>query len=160
MTTYTRSITVRAPLEEVWDFHTDVAMLERVSPAVLGLEVQRVTGPTVTSDETFEVGTRIEFSVRPFGVGLARRWTTVIDDLLVSEDVRAFRDVMVEGPLPRWEHAHRFIATPTGTTIIDLVAFELPGDRVGRLAARLGWLWLAPLFRARQRRVKAILEGK
>lgn len=160
MPTYTRSITVRAPLEEVWAFHTDVAMLERASPAVLGLEVQRVTGPTVAADETLEVGTRIEVTVRPFGVGLAQRWTTVVDDLLVSEDIRAFRDVMVEGPLPRWEHTHRFIATPTGTTIVDHVAFEFPGGHAGRLAARLGWLGLAPLFRARQRRTKAILEGK
>lgn len=159
MAVYTHDSRVRAPLSEVWAFHSRAEGLEALTPSFLHLRVEESRGPDGESDpEVFEEGTEISTSVQPFGVGPRQRWTSRIVEREAGEEVAYFVDRMVEGPFVRWEHAHRFVAEGEETRIHDRVDWVLPGGIAGRVAAHLGVLGLEPTFRYRHRRARALLE--
>jgi ligand-binding SRPBCC domain-containing protein len=161
MATYRRESRIDAPFEEVWAFHATVEGLEALTPGFMNLDVERVTGPDgerLDVTDVLEVGSRIELSVRPFGVGPRRRMVSVIDARERDDDSGSFRDVMESGPFPRWEHTHRFVGDGEGTWLVDRVEYALPGGPLGELGAPLGRVGLEPMFRGRHRTTKRLLE--
>lgn len=159
MATYSRETRVNVPLDDVWAFHLDCG-LEAVSPSWLHLEVESVTGPDGASDpDVLEVGARIQASMRPFGVGPRQRWISEVRDRGKTRDEAYFVDEMLDGPFPEWRHTHRFIADGEDTIVADRVRYRLPGWKLGELVSPLGGLGLAPIFRARHRRTRELLEG-
>jgi ligand-binding SRPBCC domain-containing protein len=159
MATYQRETRVEAPLEEVWEFHSTIAGLEKLTPAFMHLTVHEVVGPDGQSDpEILDAGSRIEMSLRPFGVGPRRRWTSVITERAEWDGAAMFHDVMEEGPFPTWEHTHRFFADGEATIVSDRVEYELPGGPLGRAVTPLGWVGFEPMFRGRHRKTKQLLE--
>jgi ligand-binding SRPBCC domain-containing protein len=159
MATYTRETRVRAPLEDVWAFHSTLDGLEALTPDFMHLEVRSVTGPDgeLNPDELL-AGTSVDLSMQPFGVGPRRTWTTRITDREADENAARFRDVMEDGPFPRWVHTHRFGADGNATVVSDHVEYELPGGTVGRAVSPFGWLGFEPMFLARHRKTKELLE--
>jgi ligand-binding SRPBCC domain-containing protein len=159
MATYTRETRVRAPLEDVWAFHSTLDGLEALTPAFMHLEVRSVTGPDgEPNPDELLAGTSVDLAIRPFGVGPRRTWTTRITDREADENAALFRDVMEDGPFPRWIHTHRFVADGDATVVSDHVAYELPGGVVGRALSPLGRLGFGPMFRARHRKTRELLE--
>lgn len=158
MAVYERSCRVAASLEDVWAFHSKPAGLVAVSPAWLGLRVERVAdrrGETGI-DELVE-GAEIRLSLRPFGVGPRTTWTSRIVAREYEAERAFFRDRVVEGPVPTWVHEHRFVAVEGGTRIVDRVEYELPIDPAGSVS----WVArpvLAAVFAHRHRRTRAELE--
>lgn len=158
MPVYRRRTHVDASLEEVWNFHSRVGGLEALTPSWMGLGVEDVRGPDGERDPDVLVeGTRLRMSVRPFGVAPRQRWTSRIVHRERGDDEAVFRDEMEGGPFRRWIHTHRFVADPTGTTIEDVVEYELPLGELGRLAAPLAKVGLEPMFRYRHRRSRELL---
>jgi ligand-binding SRPBCC domain-containing protein len=158
MTVYQRRTRVAAPLDRVWEFHSQVSGLEALTPAWLNLRVEAVTGPDGDPDpEVLHEGSRIEASVRPFGVGPRQRWTSVITERERDPGVASFRDVMEGGPFRRWEHTHRFFADGSETVVDDRVRYALPFGPVGEALAPLARLGLEPMFRYRHRRTRELL---
>lgn len=161
MATYERSTRVDAPLSEVWELHVSVGGLPAVSPDWFDLRVEDVRQPEGDHDpEILVEGTVIVSSVRPFGVGPRRRWTSEIVELQRDEDRATFRDVMTEGPFPTWEHTHRFVAEDGATQIHDRVKYQLPGGPIGRLLGPFAFVGLEPTFRYRHRRTRELLESR
>ena len=159
MATYQRRTRVRAPLESVWRFHSTADGLEALTPGFLNLEIERVTGPDGDPDPAvLEAGSTVEASIRPFGVGPRQAWTSRIVERTEEEGSAMFRDVMEEGPFPRWEHTHRFFDDAGETVVEDRVRYELPGGVAGRAASPLGLVGLEPMFRHRHRRTRELLE--
>lgn len=159
MPTYHRETWVDAPLEDVWDFHVRVEGLEALTPAFLNLRVESVTGPDGESDpEELTVGTRVETSVRPFDVLPRQSWVSEITERERDEDRARFRDVMVEGPLPHWEHTHSFYAEDGETLVSDRVAYRLPFGGLGEQVAQFAGIGFEPLFGYRHRRTRELLE--
>lgn len=159
MAVYTHASHVAAPLAEVWTFHIHTEGVTAVTPDWMGMRVERAVGPGgQTGVEVLEAGSEITLSLRPFGVGPRRRWTSRIAECERSGDRAVLVDRMIEGPFPRWEHTHRFVAEGDGTLVHDQVDWRLPCGSVGGLAAHLGVVGLAPLFRYRHRRTRALLE--
>lgn len=160
MATYELETRVSAPLEDVWAFHSTVDGLRTVTPDFMNLEVHDVTGPDgeTDPDELLE-GTQLRMSIRPFGAGPRQRWTSVILERTEDDGAAMFRDRMVEGPFPSWEHTHQFFADGDGTRIVDRVEYRLPGGPLGRLVSPLGVVGMEPMFRARHRRTRAHFEG-
>ncbi|MFC6717693.1 SRPBCC family protein [Natrialbaceae archaeon GCM10025810] len=158
MPTYQRQTTVVAPLEDVFDFHSHVSGLVAVTPAWLGMRVESVVGPDGGPDpDVLEAGSEVTLSVRPFGVGPRQRWTAAIVDRELEDGAAYLRDEMVRGPFERWEHTHSFVADGDATVVRDRLEYDLPtplGDIVGPIA-RVG---LEPMFRARHRTTRALLE--
>ena len=159
MATYTRETRVRAPLDEVWRFHSTVDGLEALTPGFMNLEVRSVTAPDGEPDpEVLEAGSRIELSMRLFRVGPRQEWTSVITERTESEGAAMFHDVMEGGPFPTWEHTHRFFDADGATIVSDRVEYQLPGGAVGRAVSPLGWVGFELMFRGRHGKTKELLE--
>ena len=110
------------PRDEVFQFFSDAANLEALTPPWLHFEVLT---PTVI----LRPGARIDYRLRLYGIPL--RWQSEISrweppDLFVDEQRR--------GPYRRWVHTHTFTEERGGTRVSDAVEFEVP---FGWLA---GWL--------------------
>lgn len=159
MVTYRRETWIDAPFETVWAFHSTTEGLEALTPEFMRLEIDRVTGPDGDPDPgELEAGSRIEMSMRPFGVGPRQQIVSVITDRTREDGAGSFRDVMESGPFPEWEHTHQFFADGDRTRLVDRVEYRLPGGPLGRVASPLGRLGLAPMFRGRHRTTKRLLE--
>jgi ligand-binding SRPBCC domain-containing protein len=159
MPVYQRRTRVAAPLDAVWAFHSQVSGLEALTPGWMNLRIEGVEGPDGDSDPAvLETGSRIDASVRPFGVGPRQRWTSLITAREEGEGRASFTDEMVDGPFREWEHTHRFFRDGDETVVDDRVTYALPlgavGDAVGPLA-RVGF---EPMFRYRHRRTRDLLE--
>lgn len=160
MATYERSVRVAAPLEAVWDFHSRVDGLFSVTPGWLDVRVESLRGPDGEADpEILEAGAEIRLSVAPFGAGPRVGWTSHVTERERGEGRAHFTDEMIQGPFTEWEHTHSFVAADGGTTVRDRVRYALPPGRLGRRLSPLAVLGLAPTFRYRHRRTKALLEG-
>ena len=159
MASYTRETRVRAPLVDVWAFHSTLDGLEALTPDFMHLEIRSVTGPGGDPDpDELAAGTRVELAMEPFGVGPRQEWTTVITDRSRGDGAARFHDVMEDGPFPTWEHTHRFVADGESTIVADRVEYVLPGGSIGRAVSPLGWFGFEPMFRARHRKTKELLE--
>lgn len=159
MATYRRETRVDAPFEEVWAFHSTTDGLEALTPGFMNLEIESVTGPDGEADpEELVAGSRIELSVRPFGVGPRRRMVSVITERERDDGAGMFQDVMEAGPFPEWEHTHSFFADGDATVLADRVEYRLPGGALGRAVSPLGGLGFGPMFRERHRTTKELLE--
>lgn len=172
MPTYHRETWVDAPLSDVWEFHSTVDGLVRLTPAFLDLEVGSVTGPDGEPDpEVLDAGTRIELSARPVDALPRQSWTSVVVDREAGDDRAFFRDRMDDGPFPHWVHEHRFYGedvasgarsdggtTSEATLVSDRVEFRLPGGPLGERLAEFADFGFEPMFRYRHRRTKELLE--
>jgi len=157
--TFERSIHVDAPFEEVWDFHSRVRGLVELTPDWFNLRVEAVRGPGGDPDpDILEAGSTVHASVQPLGIGPRQRWISEIVAREAGEEYGMFRDVMHDGPFPRWEHTHRFVGHHGETEIHDRVEYGLPGGPVGRLLGPLGPVGLEPMFRLRHARTKELFE--
>ncbi|WP_144902678.1 SRPBCC family protein [Halobellus captivus] len=159
MATYSRLTRVAAPLDVVWDFHSQISGLEALTPGWLNLRVESVTGPDGDSDPAvLETGSAIQLSMQPFGVGPRQRWTSVIVEREEADGRAMFRDEMRGGPFAEWIHTHRFVADGEETIIEDVVEYELPGGDVGGAVSPLAVVGFEPMFRGRHRKTKELLE--
>jgi len=157
MATFERELRVRAPLADVWAFHSTTDGLRSLTPDWLNLRIERIERPTDEPEaHVLTAGTRIHASVRPFGVGPRQTWVSHITEREESEEKAYFVDVMEGGPFSEWEHTHLFYADGDETLIRDHVEYRGPVGGVGDGLAELG---LAPMFWYRHRRTSAILDG-
>jgi ligand-binding SRPBCC domain-containing protein len=160
MATYRRQTRVRAPLADVWAFHSRIEGLEALTPGWMGLSVEAVRGPDGTPDPgVLETGAEIEMALRPLGVGPPQRWTARIVARERDAGSAWFRDEMVDGPFDRWVHTHRFFADGDETVVDDRVEYALPGGAVGRAVDPLAVVGFEPMFRYRHRTTRRLLEG-
>lgn len=159
METYERAVRVEAPLERVWEFHIQVAGLEDLTPDWMGLRVEDVRHPEGDREpDVLHEGSSVRVSAALGGVGPRQRWTSEIVATAFGEGSAYFRDEMRDGPFPTWVHTHLFYRDGDGTLVRDRIRYELPGGGLGRRLGPLGAVGLAPLFRYRHRRTKALLE--
>ncbi|APW99476.1 cyclase [Halobiforma lacisalsi AJ5] len=161
MPTYERRTTVRAPLEEVWEFHSRIDGLEAVTADWMNLRVEGLLGPDGEPDpDVLEVGTEISLSMQPFDVGPRQHWTSLITERERGDGSAYFRDEMVHSPFAfeRWEHTHAFYADGDRTVLRDRVEYELPLGALGEAASPLSGVGFEAMFRDRHRRTKAHLE--
>lgn len=159
MPTYSRRTRVAAPLEAVWGFHSRAEGLESLTPDFMNLRIEGIRGPGGERDpEVLAEGTELHMSIRPFGVGPRRRWTSVITDRVEEPGHAWFRDEMREGPFPRWVHTHQFFGDGDETVVADRVEYELPLGPLGKAVGPLGVVGFEPMFRARHRQTRKELE--
>ena len=159
MPTFERETHVRAPFEEVWEFHSTLDGLEALTPRFMNLRVESARGPDGEPDpEVLEKGAEADLSMRPFGVGPRQGWTTDIIERRRENRAGLFRDEMRDGPFRRWVHTHSFYADNGSTRIRDRVEYELPFGDLGRLAGPFAVVGFEPMFRYRHRETKRRLE--
>lgn len=128
MTTYLiqREQWVSAPLEKVFEFFSDAANLETLTPPWLKF---RIVTPTPIAMHT---GARIEYRIDWRVVPI--RWQTEIVDW---SPPHRFVDVQLRGPYKLWHHTHTFAAVDGGTLMGDIVRYGLPLGPIGSLTHKL-----------------------
>lgn len=160
MATYQRETRVRAPLEDVWEFHSSISGLEALTPDWLNLRVESVVGPDGDRDPpVLAAGTDVSLSIRPFGVGPRQRWRSVITARERSDGSAYFRDEMIDGPFETWVHTHSFHADGNETILRDRVEYALPLGIVGDAVTPFSRIGFEPMFRTRHGRTKERLES-
>ncbi len=109
-----------ASAEEVFRFHAEPGALERLTPPWEGAQVVERTGGLD------QPGSRVTLRV---SIGpITQDW---VAEHRECQPGRMFRDVMIEGPFPHWEHTHTFVPeSEKSSWLEDRVDFEFP----------LGWL--------------------
>lgn len=159
MVRYERTTRVRAPIEEVWRFHSHIDGLEELTPGWMRLRVEGMIGPDGKPDpEVLEEGSEVTLSIRPFGIGPRQYWTSLITERERRDGTAYFRDEMVDGPLDRWVHTHAFYADGDETVVRDSVEFELPLAGLGDALEPFSRVGFEPMFRHRHRTTRRMLE--
>jgi ligand-binding SRPBCC domain-containing protein len=140
-----------ASAQEVYRFHAERDALERLLPPG---QKARVIGRTGGIEAA---GSRVTLrvSVGPFSQDWVSEHTACVPG-------KMFRDVMVSGPFPRWEHTHEFQSeSPESSWLEDRVEYEFPFGWLGRL---LGGAYtrrrLQRLFEWRHRATAEILAER
>jgi ligand-binding SRPBCC domain-containing protein len=156
MKTFERDLRVRAPLADVWAFHSTIDGLRSLTPDWLGLRVEEIERPEDEPEtHVLTEGTRIHASVQPFGVGPRQSWVSRITDREEGDGTAYFVDAMEDGPFPAWEHTHLFYGDGDETVVRDRVRYRAPAGPVGD---ELAGLFLEPVFWYRHRRTRDLLD--
>jgi ligand-binding SRPBCC domain-containing protein len=141
-----RETVVPVPLDETFEFFTDAANLERLTPPWLTFRIQ--TPMPLVMREGLEIDYRIVLR------GLPIPWRTRID---VWEPGVRFVDRQVIGPYRWWRHEHQFAAVPGGTRVVDDVEFV---PRVRWVSGRFVQRDVERIFAYRQERLPHLLAGR
>jgi ligand-binding SRPBCC domain-containing protein len=136
------------PRPQVFEFFSDAANLERITPPRLRFRI--LTPLPIEMGE----GTLIDYRLSMRGVPF--RWRTRID---VWQPSLRFVDRQLRGPYALWEHEHTFSEVDGGTRVSDRVRWALPLGPVGDLARGFVRWELDAIFRYREAATRECLSG-
>jgi ligand-binding SRPBCC domain-containing protein len=112
-------------LEKAWDFFSNPANLQAITPANMGFKVI-----SKHHGDTMYAGQIIEYTVKPM-LGIPLYWMTEITQV---KDKQYFIDEQRFGPYSLWHHQHHFKAIEGGVEMTDIVHYKNPLGFMGRLA--------------------------
>ena len=130
MATYSFQTIQRIPisLEQAWDFFSNPANLQRITPDGMGFEII-----SQFHGNRMYPGQLIEYKVKPL-LGVPLYWMTEITHV---QDRLYFIDEQRFGPYALWHHQHHFKAIEGGVEMIDIVHYRIPLGMLGDIANRL-----------------------
>ncbi len=138
-----RSVRVRRPIDEVFEFFSRPENLERITAPFLRFEILSELPVTM------KVGAKIDYRLRIRGVPL--RWRS---EITTWDPPRCFVDEQLRGPYRLWIHEHGFEASSEGTIVSDHVRYRpIGGWVVDRLFVRRD---VSRIFEYRERRLMEI----
>ena len=137
---FTCDIWLPRPRDEVFQFFSDAANLEALTPPWLNFEILT---PTIV----LRRGVLIDYRLRLYGIPL--RWQS---EITRWEPPDRFVDEQRRGPYRRWVHTHTFVDDRGGTRVLDTVDFEVP---FGWL---VGWFVMRDVRRIFAFRTQALIE--
>lgn len=128
MYTFKRKQIIKANINEIWDFASNPANLQKITPQYMGFEI-------ITKDlpEKMYEGMIITYKVSPL-LGIKMNWTTEITHV---KEHKYFIDVQQEGPYRFWHHEHHFAETKNGILMTDILTYKPPFGVFGRIANKL-----------------------
>ena len=132
------------PLNEVFEFFSDVKNLEELTPPLLNFKVKG------KSTENIQEGTKIYYKLKIRGIPAS--WTSLITNW---QPMSQFADVQIKGPYAKWYHRHLFSALAGGVLLEDKVVYRLPFPRYG--GNLLNWFIrkdIKTIFNYRRNRIK------
>ncbi|NQV42699.1 MAG: SRPBCC family protein [Candidatus Marinimicrobia bacterium] len=122
---FKRAQLVPASLDEVWDFISSPANLQKITPPSMGFEI--------TSDELPEKmyqGMIIRYRVSPI-LGIPTTWVTEITQI---QQGKFFIDEQRVGPYSMWHHEHHLEAQAGGIFMRDIISYQPPFGILGAMA--------------------------
>jgi ligand-binding SRPBCC domain-containing protein len=110
-------------IEHAWDFFSRPENLNEITPPDLSFKIKS------TLLEKVYAGQMIIYKVSPFK-NIAFDWLTEITQV---NEPHFFIDEQRFGPYALWHHEHHFKEVAEGIEMIDIVSYELPFGRLGKL---------------------------
>ena len=123
MRRYQTEMWVDAPIDKVFEFFSNPANLEQITPPWLKFKMVQPEHLSIGP------GTIIDYRLRLHGIPIT--WQSEITEW---NPPNHFIDVQTKGPYRHWAHTHEFNEAGTGTFIRDSVDYKVPG---GYLVDRL-----------------------
>ena len=148
MAEFKSSVTVAAPIEEVFEFLIHTANATKISPPEMGLVF-------VSAPDVLQVGSRLDFKVQAWG-----HVQQMVHEITELERPTSFAEKQVKGPFKLWYHWHQLMSTDMGHTVVtDRIEFEPPGGLIGLLVTKTKILdHLEEGFEHRHERLRKLLE--
>lgn len=144
--TFRATTHIALPRAEVFEFFSDPANLERITPPQLRF---RILTPAPIA---MHAGTLIDYELSLMGVPF--KWQTLISKW---EPPFQFVDEQLKGPYKTWIHTHTFEEDRAGTIIHDEVRWSLPLFPFGQVAYPLVARQVAGIFKHREKTIHALL---
>lgn len=124
---FSRRVEVPVPVDELFRWHERPGAFERLSPPWDGVKVLGRTGGIRSGD-------RVTISAPLGPLPLCSEWEIEHRDYVEN---RQFKDVLLKGPFPYWEHTHRFCEADGGRSVLeDEIEYELPFGALGGTLGR------------------------
>ncbi len=143
----TRTIVIKRPREEVFEFFADASNLEQITPPELNFHILT---PLPIEMRT---GTLIDYQLRLYGFPM--KWRT---EITLWQPPEVFVDTQLKGPYQKWVHRHTFTEIEgRQTQIDDEVIFRLPLEPLSLLDLPLIRRQLDYIFDYRQKKVAELL---
>ena len=141
MLTYQRTTTIAAPTDHVFQWHSQSAAFERLSPPWQPAQIEARSGVGL------EPGSTVSLRVK---VGPCRlQWVAQHQELIPDH---MFSDHQVSGPFATWEHRHCFNRKSDDTTeLVDDIQYKLPFGWIGQLGTGYARREIERLFAYRHR---------
>jgi len=117
---------IAAPREQVFEFFSKAENLEKLTPPFLRFRILTSLPIEMKRDQL------IEYRIGLGGVPM--NWLTRISEW---QPPQRFVDEQRRGPYRYWHHSHEFEDTDAGTSMRDVVEYELPLGPLGKLAHAL-----------------------
>lgn len=150
MTIIESSVVIAAPIEAVFDFHTDTDNLGLISPPWMKSKLIRESG----SGE----GKMLELQVMQYNI-FPSKWIVKIEEF-----DRPFRitDLMIAGPMKYFRHSRTFSQPCASLTqMVDHLEYEVPFGFIGKIADSISIKkMMEQMFEFRHAKTKEILEER
>ncbi|WP_290733108.1 TIGR01777 family oxidoreductase [Halobacteriovorax sp. JY17] len=117
---------VKSPLEDVFQFFSDVKNLETITPKNLSFKIVGM------NTDQIKTGSLIDYKLKIHGI--PAKWKTKINNF---EKNKSFIDEQLKGPYSKWVHQHDFQSLKNGTLISDKIVYKVPFGILGNLVS--GW---------------------
>ena len=116
---YQTEMWVDAPIDKVFEFFSNPANLEQITPPWLKFKMMQPQHLSIAP------GTIIDYRLRLHGIPIT--WQSEITEW---NPPYHFTDVQRKGPYRHWVHTHEFNEAGTGTFIRDSVDYKVPGGYI------------------------------
>ncbi|WP_320034689.1 SRPBCC family protein [Halarcobacter sp.] len=148
MKRFEKSIILNCSLQELFDFHLDLNNLKKITPSnmkvILLNEVSKV-----------ETGTILKIkSIKNF---IPTYWEVEIKKM---DSPNILVDYAIKSPFKYWEHSHIFIKRGNQVELKDVVVYQLPFGKFGKLFDFFIKRELENMFEYRHQITKKILSSK
>ncbi|HXV45184.1 MAG TPA: SRPBCC family protein [Nitrososphaera sp.] len=147
MRRFRHSFTIKAGIDKVWDFYTDIGHLQVITPPRMQLRLAKSTHQKlVEGSEVWLTGILLRRS----------NWHSRITALAPYE----YADEMLTGRFRVWKHVHGFRKVDDSTTeVIDEIDFQLHYGWLGRLFEGYVYSQLEKIFEHRMHATINALES-
>lgn len=125
--------------EEAFAYHERSGALQRLLPPWQSIQVSQ-------SDDSLEVGSRVEITARLLGIPI--RW---VAEHIEYAPPNLFVDRQVSGPFKSWLHRHEFAADGERSILRDTIHYQLPFGPLGGLIRKKIGRDLESMFAFRHR---------
>jgi len=122
--TLKRTQTVKASLEEVWDFFSSPENLDALTPNEMGFDI--ITPRPLPK---MFAGQIIDYTVRPI-LNIPMKWRT---EIIEVDHLKQFVDLQIKGPYKLWHHTHIFEDLGNEVKMTDIVRYALPFGALGNI---------------------------
>lgn len=147
MTIIKESVSINAPADIVFNFHTDPNNLLKITPSFINVKLESYTSAGL--------GQEVIVSIKSAGLPARKSHIRFFEYDFPSR----LSDMQIEGPFKSMKQIREFVKSGEHTILTDTFIYELPLGIIGSIADMLIIRHITKkMFKLRQKRTKELLE--